>query len=102
MANIDTIIAFSQGKQRFGYLKNDYFLVSGHMYYKGMDWPIATWDDSNVNEFNIRDEDYIACINSDQRGNDRSISQYVMDELNRLGVKTRPCTLKQIKEMIDG
>jgi hypothetical protein len=96
MANIDTIIAFSQGKQRFGFMKNDYFLVSGHMYYKGMEWPVAAWTQDAIS-----DED-VACINTDRRGNDTSIVQYVMDELNRLGVKTRPCTLREIKEIIDG
>lgn len=102
MANIDSIIAFSQGKQRFGYLKNDYFLVSGHMYYKGMDWPVAVWDDSQVNQYNIRDEDYVAVINGDRRGNDHTIATYVMDELSRLGIKTRMSTLKGVKEIIDG
>ncbi len=92
MANIDTIIAFSQGKQRFGFMKNDYFLVSGHMYYKGMDWPVAAWGD----------DDETAHINTQRRGNDHSIGTYVLNELNRLGVKTKPATLLEIRSVIDG
>ncbi len=96
MANIDTIIAFSQGKQRFGFMKNDYFLVSGHMYYKGMEWPVAAWDSESDPEHDI------AVINTQRRGNDHSIGTYVMYELGRLGVKTKPSTLLELREIIDG
>ena len=96
MANIDTIIAFSQGKQRFGFMKNDYFLVSGHMYYKGMEWPVAAWTQDPIS-----DED-IAMINADRRGNDHTIAQYVMEELHRLHITTRIGSLKDLREIIDG
>lgn len=98
MANIDTLIAFSQGKQRFGFMKNDYFLVSGHMYYKGMDWPVAAW----TLERSGHEEDDVAVINTQRRGNDHSIGTYVLDELNRLGVKTKTATLLEIRSVIDG
>lgn len=101
MANIDTIIAFSQGKQRFGFMKNDYFLVSGHMYYKGMEWPVAAWDSSEDNTFGVHPGRF-AHINTQRRGNDHSIGTYVLNELNRLGVKTKTATLLEIRSVIDG
>lgn len=105
MANIDTIEAFSQGKQRFGYLRNDYFLVGGHMYYKSTLWPVAVWTTESFgtnSDYQSSDNvTEVALINVERRGNEDA-AKYVLDELARRGIKTKIGNLKDIQKEIDG
>jgi hypothetical protein len=96
MANIDTIEAFAAGKQRFGYLRNDYFLIGGHMYYKSTLWPVAVW----LGPIELGGED-VVLINVERRGNEDA-AKYVLDELARRGIKTKIGNLKDIQKEIDG
>ena len=72
------------------------------MYYKGMEWPIAAWTENDEATPENGADEYIAYVNTERRGNNHTIPQYVLDELNRLGVTTKTCTLREIKEIIDG
>jgi hypothetical protein len=93
MANIDSIEAFAQGKQRFGYLKNDYFLVSGVLYYKSIHWPVAKW---NIPEHPAVNPDRdIAFINTEKRGQE-DVASYVLQELQRRDVDCRTVGLEEI------
>ena len=95
MANIDSIQAFADGKQRFGFLKNDYFLASGILYYKSTHWPVARWNLADHPETDPNVD--IAYINTERRGQE-DVATYVMQELQRRDIKCVTVTLDQINE----
>lgn len=93
MANIDTIEAFVQGKQRFGYQRNDYFLVGGVLYYKTTSWPVAKWNIEHP--ATIAADTDVAFVNTQRRGS-QDVASYVLQELQRRGVECVTVTLDEI------